>query len=175
MLLCHRQPRLATLMTMSGIRWDGTDQRRGGTTAATIIAVIVDDGGGSVGADDQHSMPHAAKERPGDNVATIVVGFPPSSAPPRNPFPSSVSLYSSWLSYASTSSYLLMSLSSSNRHSPSPVVFPPSPPLPLPSCHHPQSNASANPSGSLNMYNPWSACRMLIARSAESLPNDGPV
>jgi hypothetical protein len=91
------------------------------------------------------------------------------SAPPRNvrPFPSSKPLYSS------SSSYLSSLWSSLNRHSLSYSPLPP--PLPLPSCHRPRSNASPNPSGSLDMYDPWSARRMPIARLAVSSPDNGPV
>ncbi len=89
------------------------------------------------------------------------------SAPPGDPFPSSKPSYS-----LSSLAYLSSSWSSSNKHSPS--YFPP-PPLPLPSHQCPQSNASANPSRSLNMYTPWSACRMPIARLALLSPDKGPV
>ncbi len=56
-----------------------------------------------------------------------------------------------------------------------PIVFPTSPPLPLSSSHRPQMNASANPSRSLDMHDPWYARRMPITRSAVSLPDNGPV
>ena len=45
------------------------------------MIIIVINGGGGVGADNQRPPPHAAKGQPADNVATVVVGFPPSSAP----------------------------------------------------------------------------------------------
>ncbi len=44
--------------------------------AIAVIIVVIDDGGGGVKANDQRPMPHATKERPADDVATIVVGFP---------------------------------------------------------------------------------------------------
>ncbi len=68
-----------------------------------------------------------------------------------------------------------------------PVIFPTSPPppslvplssvivLPNRSLDSFPRNASANPSCSLNMFDPWSARRMPIARSAVSSPNDGHV
>ncbi len=120
-----------------------------------------------MGANNRHPLPHAAKEQPADDVPTVIVGFPPSSTPPCNPFPSSSSSYSLLSLYSSSSQ------SSWNRHSPSYSPLPP--PLPLPSHHRPRLNASANPSRSLDMYDPWSARRMPIARSAVSSPDDGPV
>jgi hypothetical protein len=40
-----------------------------------------------VGADDQHPSPHAAEGRPADDVATVVVGFPPVVRSPSRPLP----------------------------------------------------------------------------------------
>ncbi len=52
-----------------------------------IVDVIVNDGGG-VGADDQHPPPHAIPDgQPADDVATIIVGFPPVVRSPAGPLP----------------------------------------------------------------------------------------
>jgi hypothetical protein len=58
-----------------GPEWGGA--RRPPTMVAIVVVVVLDDGGGSVGADDRCPMPHAAEGRPTDNVATVVIGFPP--------------------------------------------------------------------------------------------------
>jgi hypothetical protein len=57
------------------------------------MIIIVINGGGGMGADNQRPPPHAPDGWPADNVMTIVVRFPPSSTPPRNPVPSSASLF----------------------------------------------------------------------------------
>jgi hypothetical protein len=93
---CRRhQPRSAISTTSTrGIQRDRIDQKGGGTmppAAAAIVVVI--DGGGGVGADNQHPLPHAPNGRPADDIATVIVVFPPSSTPPHDPFPSSASSF----------------------------------------------------------------------------------
>ncbi len=115
-----------------------------------VVVILVDDGSSGVGADDRNPMPHATKGRTVEDVMTVIVQFPLLSAPPCNPFPSSLLLYLPSLSSSLSSLYLSSLLLSLNRHSPS---YSPPPPPPPPARHHPRSNASANPSGSLGMYN----------------------
>ncbi len=132
--------------------------------AAIVVDVVV---GVGMGADDRHPPPHAAEGRPADDVATVVVGFPPVVRSPERPLPILlVVVFVVVVAFVVVTVVVEQAL---------PLVFPPSPPLPLPSRHRPRSNASANPSGSLDMYDPWSARRMPIARSALSSPDDGPV
>jgi hypothetical protein len=94
-LCCRHQPRLAILTTSTrGIQRGGTDQKgvaRCPPAAAAIVVVI--NGGGGMGANNQRPLSHAPDRRPTDNIATVVVGFPPLSTPPCDPFPSSVSLF----------------------------------------------------------------------------------
>jgi hypothetical protein len=68
---------------------------KGGARCPPAMAaiVVVIDGSGSMGADNQGPPPHAPDGLPTDNIATIVVGFPPLSTPPCGPFPSSASLF----------------------------------------------------------------------------------
>jgi hypothetical protein len=107
------------------------------------------------------------KGRPADNVATVVVGFPPVVRSPARPLPILlVVVFVVVVLFVFVAVIVEQAL---------PLVFPTSPPLPLPSRHRPRSNASTNPSGILDMYDPWSARRMPIARSAVSLPDDGSV
>ncbi len=57
------------------------DQRGGAqgppTAVAIIVVVVADDSGGGVGANVRCPMPHATKGWPADDIATVVVGFPP--------------------------------------------------------------------------------------------------
>ncbi len=71
--------------------WTGKGGAQRPPTAAAIVIII--NGGGRVGANNQRPPPHAPNGRPTDDIATVVVGFPPLSTPPCNPFPSSVSLF----------------------------------------------------------------------------------
>ncbi len=86
-----------------------------------------------MGANNQRPPLHAPNGRPADNIATVVVRFPPIVRSPTQPLPIL------WVVVSLSSSYSSLLQSSSNRHSPIPVVFPASPPFPLPSCHCPQS------------------------------------
>ncbi len=43
--------------------------------------------GGGVGGNDQHPLPHAPDGWPADDVATVIVGFPPNVRPPMQPLP----------------------------------------------------------------------------------------
>ena len=120
-----------------------------------------------MGAVDRHPPPHAAEGRPADDVATVVVGFPPVVRSPARPLPILLVVL-----FVVVFVFVFIVVVGEQAL---PLVFPTSPPLPLPSPHRLQSNASANPSGSLNMYNPWSARRMPIPRLAVSSPNNNPV
>ncbi len=79
---------------------EGGGSRHPPTAAAIVVVIVVivvdilvNDCGSGKGANDQHPMPNAAKGRPADDVTTVVVGFPPSSALSCNPFPPSALLY----------------------------------------------------------------------------------
>jgi hypothetical protein len=137
--------------------------------AIVVDVVVINDGSGGVGADDRHPPPHAAEGRPADNVATVIVGFPPVVRSPAQPLPILLVVI-----FVVVVALIVLAVVVEQAL---PLVFPTSPllPLPLPSRHRPRSNASANPSGSLDMYDPWSARRMPIARSAVLLPDDGPI
>ncbi len=81
-----------------------------------------------------------------DKVATVVVKFPPVVRSPAQPLPILlVVVFIIVVLFVFVAVIVEQALL---------LVFPTSPPLPLISDHHPQSNASANPSKSLNMYNP---------------------
>ncbi len=71
--------------------WDGPEGwgawRPPAVLTIVVVDVIVNDGGG-VGANDQHPPSHATPNgRPADDVATIVVGFPPVDRSPAGPLP----------------------------------------------------------------------------------------
>jgi hypothetical protein len=135
-------------------------------TVAMIVVVIVNDSGGRVGANNQRPMPHAAKGWPTDNAANIVVRFPPVVHSPTQLLPIlRVILFVVVIVFVVVVVKVEQAL---------PIVFPTSTPLSLPSCYCLQLNARANPSRSLNMYNPWSAHRMPITRLAVLSPDDVP-
>jgi hypothetical protein len=120
-----------------------------------------------VAADNQHPLPHATKGQPANNVGAVVVGFPPIVCSSAQPIPILlVIVFVVVVVFVFVAVVFKQAL---------PLVFPTFPSLPIPSCHCPRSNTSANPSGSLEMYNPWSMRRMLIARLDVSSPNGGPV
>jgi hypothetical protein len=101
--------------------------------AIVVNIVVINDGGGGVGADDRHPLPHTAKGWPADNVATVIVRFPPVVCSLPNPFPSSLS------SYSLSPSHLLLLRLSGNRHSSSYFPpLPPPPPIPSSSAIEPQ-------------------------------------
>jgi hypothetical protein len=135
--------------------------------AAIVVVVVVDDGSGGVGADNRCPMPPAAEGWPVDDVATVVVRFSPIVCYPARLLPILRAIvFIIVIVFVVVVVVIKKAL---------PTVFPPLPPLPLPSCHHPRLNASSNHSGSLDMYDPWSAHRMPIARSSVSSPDDNPV
>jgi hypothetical protein len=141
-----------------------------------VVVVVVDDGG--VGADNQSPPPHTPNGRL-DDVATVVVGCPPIVRSPARPLPILCVVV-----FVVIVVFFIVAVVVENAL---PVVFPSSPPppplvpsssaivIPDRSLDSFPRNASANPSGSLDMFDHGSARRMPIARSAVLSLDDGHV
>ncbi len=154
---------MATLTTIKGIQRDKTDWRGGAQRPprhAAIISIVVIIVDGGVVADNQRPPPHASGRWPADNVAIVLVGFPPVIRSPAQPLPIlRIIVFVVVVVFVVIAVIVVQAL---------PVVFPPSPPPPppillssaieLPDCSLDSfpRNASVNPSRSLDMYDPLS-------------------
>ncbi len=99
-----------------------------------------------MGGDNQHRLPHAAKGWPTEDIANVVVRFSPVVYSPTQPLPILlVVVFVVIVVFVFVMVVIEQAL---------PLVFPTSPPLPLPSRHRPRLNASVNPAEALTCMTP---------------------
>jgi hypothetical protein len=117
----------------------GWDKQEGGGScppamaAILLLVVVIDDDG--VGADNQCPLPNAPDGRPTDDVATVIVGFPPIVCFPTRPLPIlCVVVFVVAVVFVVVVLFIIVPAVVKQAL---PIVFPPSPPPPLLSHHCP--------------------------------------